>query len=884
MALKSGSRLGSYEVSALIGVGGMGEVYRARDTRLNRDVAIKVLPDSVAADPERLARFDREAQLLAALNHPNIAQVYDAGRLTGVGETTPGVFCLIMEFVDGPTLEEILSGAGRSMPVDEALPIARQIADALEAAHERGIVHRDLKPANIKVTADGQVKVLDFGLAKAIEGDGSPSGDPSPSIATMTSPAMTAMGVILGTAAYMSPEQARGKPVDKRADIWAFGVVLYEMLTGRRAFAGETVSDVIAAVLTREIDWTALPATTPAPVRQLLARCLERDPKKRLRDIGDARHDLDAKPAAESTASAQAPSGASRHPVVLMAVVALAAAALTFAAMSAWSGDAASSSSLVFPIPAPPGTRLFQAAISPDGRTLVVVAESSDGVSHLWMRTLDARGLRRIDGTDGARDPFWSPDSRVVGYFTEARLWKVDVETGVTETLAVTANTRGGAWNEAGTIVIGGEDLLAVSANGGDVSTVLPLDTESGENAIRYPWFLPDGNHFLYYSRNATDRTRAGLYVAALDGGVRKQLTAAASSSAVFVPSGYLLYRRDRYLIAHPFDVDALEFMGDPRPIADDIWYEPSVTALTGISASLSGTVVFKAGGEERTELVWFDRSGERTGTVWEPKGYVGMNLSNDGTKVLAGFPGDSAERNVWLYDIQTGTARQVTSTGDAAGNVVFSDDGTEGLLGVIQGPAMMMLRTRFGSGTAPEPVETRNRNRHATDWKGRHVVYESSGDSVQSLHLLDLDTGSEQALVDTPANEMFGTISPDGRWLAYESNENGQWNVYVQTFPEPTGRWPITTDGGHQPRWNPRGGELFYLAPDRRLVSVPVRAAGSEFRWDTPRTLFKTDIVDLGPYRGAWGYAVAPDGNRFLITTRRPQGPSPAVAIVNWK
>ncbi|HSG00947.1 MAG TPA: protein kinase, partial [Vicinamibacterales bacterium] len=738
MSLEPGTRIGPYEISALVGVGGMGEVYRARDTSLNRDVAIKVLPESLADDPERLARFDREAQLLAALNHPNIAAVHGL-------EHAGAVRALVMEFVDGPTLEETLLGVGRSavgsgealshtgsagmkpVPVDEAVLIARQIADALEAAHERGIIHRDLKPANVKVTADGQVKVLDFGLAKALD----PGGPSAPDAMTMAnSPTLTAQGtaagIILGTAAYMAPEQARGKAVDKRADIWAFGVVLYEMLTGRRLFAGETVSDVIAAVLTRQIDWAALPATTPASVRRLLARCLERDPKKRLRDIGDARYELEAGSAAESTPAsgpAEAPSSTSRRPVVLMAAVALAAAALTFAAMSAWSTDAASSSSLVFPVPAPPDTRLFQATISPDGHTLVVVAESSDGVSHLWLRTLDARDVRRIDGTDGARDPFWSPDSRFIGYFTEARLWKVDIETGVTEALAVTANTRGGAWNEAGTIIVGGEDLLTVSAIGGEVSTALPIDTESGENAIRYPWFLPDGDHVLYYSRNAKDRTRAGLYVASLDGGVRRQLTAAASSSAVYVPSGYLLYRRDRYLVAHPFDVDALEFTGDPRPIADDLWYEPSVTALTGISASRSGTVVFKAGGEERTEFVWFDRSGERTGTVWEPRGYVGMSLSNDGTKLLTGFPGDSAERNVWLYDIPTGAARQLTSTGDAAGNVIFSDDGTEGLLGVIQGPALAMFRARFGSGTAPEPVSTRIRNRQPTDWKGSRVV-----------------------------------------------------------------------------------------------------------------------------------------------------------------
>ncbi len=872
--------MGSYEVSALIGVGGMGEVYRARDTRLNRDVAIKVLPDSVATDPERLARFDREAQVLAALNHPNIAAIHGL-------EQVGAMRALVMEFVDGPTLEDAIG----ALTVDDALAIARQIADALEAAHERGIVHRDLKPANIKVTADGRVKVLDFGLAKALEGvQGDGSGlrqrDPSPLSPTMTSPAMTAMGMILGTAAYMSPEQARGKPVDKRADIWAFGVVLYEMLSRSRMFAGETVSDVIAAVLTREIDWAALPAATPAPVRRLLARCLERDPKKRLRDIGDARYELEMasteEPAAASTEARPAPG--TRGPVLLVAGTAVAAIAATWFVMSLVARPTPTAGPMVFPVSAPPDTRLEQVVVSPDGQSLAFAAESTDSVSHLWVRRIDSREVRQLKGTAGARDPFWSPDSRFIGFFTEAQLLKIDVSTGVVEQLAATTNTRGGAWNRENRIVFGGESLLEVPAGGGGVSVALAVDTESGENAIRYPAFLPDGSHVLFYSRNAKDRALAGLWLLSLGTGARTQLTAAASSSAVYVEPGVLLYRRDRYLIAHPFDVERLELTGEPRPIAEDIWYEPGVTAQTNVSASDTGTVIFRTGGPEMSDMAWFDRAGRRLGNVWEPHSFVTVGLSPDGTQVLTGFPDQGPDRRAWLYDIPTTNARQIAFSGDNAGNTLFSEDGTQAVLGIAETNIGMWL-TRLGSGAAPEPLVSEGYG-HASDWRGTQLIHESivSGAGNSSLTLVDLATGGERILVDTPANETFGTISPDGRWLAYSSDESGQWEAYVQSFPEAGGRWKVSTGGGHQPRWNPRGGELFYLAPDRRMMSIAVGASGGVFQWNTPRPLFQTDIVDLGPYRGSWGYAVAPDGNRFLILTRRPQGPSPAVAIVNWK
>jgi len=883
-----GRTLAQYRVTAAIGAGGMGEVYRATDTKLDREVALKLLPEAFAADPDRLARFEREAKVLASLNHPGIAHLYGFESTRLEGGTT--VHFLAMELVDGEDLAERLKRG--AIPVDEAVGIAKQVAEALEEAHEKGIVHRDLKPANVKVTPDGKVKILDFGLAKAWSGE---SGGVTSSADLSQSPTLaqtgTAAGLILGTAAYMSPEQARGKPVDKRADIWAFGVVLYEMLTGRRLFEGETVSDVLAGVLAREIDWSALPADTPPPVRHVLGRCLERDPRRRLRDIADARHDLEGPGAAGASgpmAPATAPPGRGRRTVLLMAATGLAAAALTAAVVS-WRSAPGPGRPMVFSVSAPPGTRLNQAVISPDGRSLAYAAESASGESHLWIRPLDSRDARKLDGTEGAREPFWSPDSRFVGFFTESQLWKAEAATGAVEALAETTDTRGGAWNAGDTIVFGGSKLNRIAAGGGAVTTVLEPDRASGDNGARYPFFLPDGKHVLFYVRNAKDRARAGLWVVSLENGERKQLAAAAASSAVYAEPGYLLYRRDRYLLAHPFDARRLELTGEPRPIAEDVWYDPGVTAQTNVSVSRTGVVTFRTGGQELSDLAWHDRQGRPLGTEWEAKGFVTLGLSRDGRRILASFPSQGVERYVWMYDIPTKTASQITSAGDTT-TLVFSDDGTRAILGMYTDTQGLWLAD-LGSGAAPQPLVAKGRSAGpgvVIDWHGNQVVYVVYSPAERrlqrSLHRLDLGTGETQPLVDTPADEMFGILSPDGRWLAYASDATGQWEVYVQTFPEATGRWRVSAKGGHQPRWNPDGKELFYIAPDRQMMSVPVRTSASGFQWDAPRPLFQTAIVDLGPFRGAWGYAVAPDGQRFLIITRRPQGPSPAVAIVNWK
>jgi Tol biopolymer transport system component len=535
-------------------------------------------------------------------------------------------------------------------------------------------------------------------------------------------------------------------------------------------------------------------------------------------------------------------------------------------------------------VTAPPDARLEQAVISPDGRLLALTAESVAGTSHLWVRELGSRDPRRLDGTEGARDPFWSPDSRFVGFFTEERLSKIEVATGVSQALAETSNTRGGTWNRGGVIVFSQQSRLSrVAASGGNVTTAV-VDTRAGENALRYPSYLPDGTHVLLYSRNAKDLALAGLWVVSIDTGVRKQLTAAASSSAVYAEPGYLLYRRDRHLVAHAFDARRLELLGDPKPVADDLWYDPGVTALTSVSVSATGTLVFRTGGEEVSELAWFDRRGQARGVAWEPKGFQTVALSPGGTQILTGFPGQGVDRHVWLYDVGTATARQVTSAGDNALNIAFSSDGARAILGLyLDGPGMWLAR--LGGGSPPERLPASSSSA-ATDWRGELVVHGggSADRRDESLFLLDLETGKNQPLVDTPADERFGVISPDGRWLAYASDATGQWEVYVETFPVTGERWRVSTAGGHQPRWHPKGSELFYLAPDRRMMSVPVSTGSTSFQWDAPRALFQTAVVDLGPHRGSWKYAVAPDGERFLILTRRPQAASPAVAILNWR
>jgi eukaryotic-like serine/threonine-protein kinase len=612
VALTAGTRFGPYEIAAQIGVGGMGEVYRATDTNLGRQVAIKVLPEAFAQEAERLARFEREAKMLASLSHPNIAIIHGL-------EKAEGVRALVMELVDGPTLADRI--AQGPIPLADARAIAKQIAEALEAAHEQGIIHRDLKPANIKVRDDGTVKVLDFGLAKAL--DPAPSTIDASQSSTITSPAMTRMGVILGTAAYMSPEQARGKAVDKRADIWAFGCLLYEMLTGRVAFSAETISDTIAVALGRAPDWSRLPESTPPNIRRLLERCLEKDPKRRLRDIGDARMELDDALTVER-ASPPRTFGDAPHverPWRTLALagwmIVLAFVTLT-AAVTVWRAfrPEAPAAELRVELTTPPTRDPVSLAIAPDGRAVAFVA-TSDGQSQLWLRSLDSPTSQPWAGTDAATFPFWSPDSRSIGFFADGKLRRMDSDGGSATILANAPLGQGGAWNRDGTILFApapASPLLQISATGGEPTAVTTIDPQQVGHS--FPQFLPDGRHFLYYVEGVTDAR--GVYVGELRGNETKRLLDA-DAAAVYAPPGHLLFVRQLTLLAQAFDPVKLAVTGRPFPVGEHVAVQ---RAALGLSVSRDGHIVYRTGSASgEGEYVWFDRFGKELGRLGSPPG-----------------------------------------------------------------------------------------------------------------------------------------------------------------------------------------------------------------------------------------------------------------------
>ena len=638
MALTPGTRLDVYEVTEQIGAGGMGEVYRATDSNLKRSVAIKVLPASVAGDVDRLARFQREAEVLAALNHPNIAAIYGL-------EKTPDFTALVMELVEGEDLSQRI--ARGPIPIDEALPIARQIAEALEAAHEQGIIHRDLKPANIKVRSDGTVKVLDFGLAKAMDPAAASSAE------AMNSPTLslhaTQAGMILGTAAYMAPEQARGKPVDKRADIWAFGAVLFEMLTGTRAFDAEDVSLTLSKVLQREPDFDLLPASVPGRVTQVLRVCLRKDPKQRVGDIRDVRLALEG--AFETTAPPATAAAASGTPRGRLAwVTALAVAAVAIIAMAVptlrhlrETPPLETRVDIVTPATGSPASF----ALSPDGRQLLFVA-FGDGTPRLWLRSLASTGAQPLAGTEGATDPFWSPDSRSVGFFADSKLKRLDISGGAPQALTAVAAGRGGTWNADGVILFAPStagSLFRMSASGGQAAAVSKLDQQQSQ---RHPFFLPDGHHFLFYVQGTAEAS--GIYLGSLDSADTQRLTAA-DTRGVYLPSGWLLWVRAQALVAQRLDLDRKALTGDPVTLADPIAVDN--TFAGAVSVSVAGLVAYRAGRAGLRQLTWFDRTGKAVGVAGEPDANSSNapELSPDGRRVAIDRT-VSGNRDVWLMDL----------------------------------------------------------------------------------------------------------------------------------------------------------------------------------------------------------------------------------------
>jgi serine/threonine protein kinase/Tol biopolymer transport system component len=865
MSLTIGSRLGPYEIVVPLGAGGMGDVYRAKDTKLARDAALKILPGSFTNDPERVARFRREAQVLASLNHPHIAQIYGL-------EEANGTQFLVLELVDGESLDKRI--ARGPIPVDEALGIATQIAEALEAAHEKGIIHRDLKPANIALTKDGSVKVLDFGLAKVVEAtSGSLDAMNSP---TITSPAMmTGVGVILGTAAYMAPEQAKGRPADKRSDIWAFGCVLYEMLSGERPFVGDNVTELIASIVKDNPAWNRLPTTVPRSIHSLLRQCLAKDPRQRLRDIGDARLDLDEPAAAYD--SADLADTAARHwreRVVWLFVA-------VFVGAIAWTLARADRSVAWAPIHRtsilPPAGMSFSPhdfAVSPDGRKVAFVTIASDGRTGLSVRSLDTRGAQQLNDTDAASYPFWAPDSRRLGFFAAGQLKVADTATGGIQSLSAAPNGRGGTWNRAGVIVFApdiGGPLYRISERGGRATNVTAVDAKTGK-AHRWPWFLPDQNHFLFFEDwgIATDPRPSGLYAGSLDGRDASLISASISGSVEYV-GGYLLYVQDASLMAQPFDAQRLRLSGTAVPILDQELGPDLGFGHGNYSASLNGIILFQSLADAVTELVWCAADGKRLDDL-KVSIQSSPSLSPDGR--LLAFPADESNgrRFIRIYDRQRGVVTNLT-TGGREDGPVWSKDGTVIAYFAKEGEQYSMYEIPASGAGTPKLLLSGARMT-PTDYSadGRYLLFMTFEAGPPQIAFYD--RLERRAMISRRGAE--GQYSPDGRWLAFASAPS---EVFIQSVKEGGPRVQVSNSGGGQPRWSHDGKRLFYLATDRKLMEVTIGEENGHLTAGVPRPLFQTQV--LASAFAFFQYDATQDASRFVINSLRPG--APLTLVSNW-
>ncbi len=871
MALLPGTQLGAYEIVAPIGAGGMGEVYRARDKRLKRDVAIKILPDVFASDPERLARFQREAELLATLNHPNIAQIY------GIEERA-----LVLELVEGPTLADRI--AKGPLPLDEALPIARQIADALEAAHERGIIHRDFKPANVKVLADGTVKVLDFGLAKAIDpiaSAASQSQAPAHVVSmspTLTSPAMTMGGVILGTAAYMSPEQAKGKPVDKRSDIWAFGCVLYEMLTGGPLHSGETVSEVLASVIMKPANWSSLPEDTPAHVRRLLERCLDKDPRQRLRDIGEARVELTGDRPSEKSQPTVVHFSRRWLPIGVSVTAALATAAMFVLRPSTTTLPA--DDVRIFAVNAPPSAAFISPApmlaLSPDGRALVFVATDSQGRQMLWCRKFDTADAFVLKGTEGASDPFWAPDSRRVGFFASGKIMAVDVESGRLQSVADADLPVGAAWGGDGTIVFASasqdaQGVYRVSAAGGKVEPLMTEKTSAVHRAWRTPVFLPDYERFLYLAQER-DKTGWQALLGDLRTG-RSQYLFETESKVEYANPGWIFYQTNGRLVAQRFNLDSARVSGEPVALAQD---------LLGLAANGRKAFTVSAGllaYRERpvgSRLIVLSRAGRQLEEVGRIGDQYPIAISPD-NKWLA----FRRNGNIWLTDLVTGDERRLTF---AAGvmSPVWSPDGR--FLAYAQGSFVSgnPKAWRVSADGSGAPQELFSAPGALSQWlpDNMGILF----DSNKGAQLGTFDGKWRSAIENAQSLPREGQVSADGKWIAYASTERGDYQVYVQPFPEGAGRWQVSRNGGRQPRWRKDGTELYYIAADGHLTAAVLNTSHG-FNVVSNERLFEFGASTGLPNNTGFWYDVTADGQRFVMSTELIDHiRAPITVVLNWR
>jgi Tol biopolymer transport system component len=857
MPLSAGTRLGPYEILAPLGAGGMGEVYRARDPRMGREVAIKV-------SAERFSdRFEREVHAVAALNHPNICHLYDVG---------PNY--LVMELVEGPTLaDRIASGA---IPLEEALKIGRQIADALEAAHEKGIVHRDLKPANVKISREGVVKVLDFGLAKLAEPAPIGQGEP-----TLTAPPATCAGVILGTAAYMSPEQARGMTVDKRADIWAFGVVLYEMLTGRRLFDGASVTDCLAAVLTREPEWERV----PAKARQLLRSCLEKDPRRRLRDIGDAWRLLEDAPvhAAARTRLPWAVAG-----VLAVVAIALGAALLRFTRPIEQSSvrldlDLGPDVSL--------GTSIGPAVIlSPDGTRMAFVSQGSDGTRRLFTRRLDQPKAAQLSGTEGAYAPFFSPDGEWVGFFARGKLKKTRIDSGEPIYLCDAAVGRGASWGEDGHIIVALDaqaGLSRVPLEGGKPIPFTELNL--GENSHRWPQVLPGAKAVLFNASSQYGNfDEAAIAVMSRTDQTKKIVLERAGMYPRYLPSGHLIYVTKGTLFTVPFDIDTREVRGPATPLQDVA--SDTNFGFAQLDFSRSGALAYRTGGTDRLRTIqWLDGMGRTTPLVSEAASYMFLRLSPDGGR-LAFMVNQGSTGDLRIYDSLRGSTTRLTN-GLVATHPVWTPDGRFVVFQSVGG----MFWTRADGAVKPQPLTQRKTIQFPTSFApdGKRLVFteliSGAGAEIRTVPVESgsgqMRAGEPQSFLKTSTINAFAAFSPDGRWLAYADAEAGAYEVFVRAFPDNGAKVQISNAGGVMPIWSQDGHELFYRTEDQRIMVVSYAVKGESFVAGKPRVWFGKQLANIGL---TVNLDLAPDGKRVVAlmpaeSPERREAQNHVMLVVNF-
>jgi eukaryotic-like serine/threonine-protein kinase len=883
MSLKAGTRLGPYEIQSPIGAGGMGEVYKARDTRLERIVAIKILPDHLSDRANLRERFEREAKTIASLNHPHICTLFDTGHQDDVDY-------LVMEYIEGETLAQRLSKG--PLPLGQVLQYAIEIADALDKAHRKGITHRDLKPGNIMLTKSG-TKLLDFGLAKLAQ-DASPvtSNSQLPTIQD----AITADGTILGTLQYMAPEQVEGKEADARTDIFAFGVVVYEMATGKKAFEGKSQASLMAKILeTDPPSMSALAPMMPPALDHVVKRCLAKDPDDRWQSARDICEQLrwisesgtQTSPAAPSTGQQKPPNRIALLAIATVVAIAVVAAAFFYLRRT----PPVEIRAVRFTI-GPPEKGAFNLgladvaiALSPDGSKVVFSASAANGGSQLWVRALDLQSAQALPGTQNGTVPFWSPDSRAVAFSAEGKLKKITLSTGAVETLAELTQTRAelgdgpGTWSREGVVLFVSSNgtLARVAESGGTITPVTTLDASRSESAHLWPYFLPDGRHFLYLDTSIGKPENNAIFVGSLDSKDRKMLVKV-SSNPIYVNAGYLLYNRQGTLLAQPFDADRLQLTGDAIPIAEGVAFNP-FGSYAQFAASDNGVLVYRGGGGSvPLTLAWVSREGAAQPLAATPHNYTFPKISPDGKRVAVGIE-EGGGGQVWIYDTMRDAMSRLTFEGTSNVDPLWTRDGKR-IVFKGKGNHLFWQPADGGGGAEQLTSDERSRNDLPGNWSpdGQALLFLESL-PVRELFVLSLKDRKAQPFDTGDAGASSPCFSPDGRWIAYTSNESGRTEVYVRPYPGPGGKWQISTEGGGEPVWNPKGRELFYRS-GQKMMAVDYTEQ-PEFSAGKPKMLFEGPYV---PSPRSWAdYDMAADGQRFLMLKNAEQKPGEISVVLNW-